>query len=123
VEERFDAETLAVLEDVEEVGIEPASPGGRSRKRIIWVMVAEGDVYVRSVRGERGRWYRDLMETQRGVLHAGKRQIDVRAIPAADERSIEACNEGLRRKYTGIPGFAPMFEEHTLPTTLRLVPA
>jgi hypothetical protein len=124
VEDRFDAETLALLDRTEEVTIETRSRSGRGHETIIWVVVAEGgDVYVRSVRGTSGRWYGELMETQQGALHAGERRIGVRAIPAPDELSIEACNEALRRKYTGIPGFEPMFEEHTLPTTVRLVPA
>lgn len=123
MQDRFDDETLQLLDSTEEVRIETRSAGGDEHRTIIWIMVDGQDVYVRSVRGERGRWYRELRVNPQAALRVGERRIAVRAVPATDERSIEACNEALRRKYTGIPGFEPMFRDHTLPTTLRLLPA
>jgi hypothetical protein len=51
----FDADTLRGLRDVQEVAI-------RTEKHpknavVIWVVVADDEVFVRSVRGTRGRWY------------------------------------------------------------------
>ena len=123
MQDRFDDETLRLLEATEEVRIETRSAGGKEHRTIIWIMVDETDVFVRSVRGARGRWYRELCSNPEAALLVGQRRIAVRAVPATDERSIEACNQAPRRKYTGIPGFEPMFREHTLPTTLRLLPA
>jgi hypothetical protein len=123
MQDRFDDETLQLLESTEEVRIETRSAPGDEHRTITWIVVDGKDVYVRSVRGERGRWYRELRANPEGAVRVGKRRIAVRAVPATDERSIEACNDALRRKYTGIPGFEPMFREHTLPTTLRLLPA
>ena len=117
--ERFDDQTLALLDRTEEIDLE--ADGGH--RTTIWIMVDGTDVYVRSVRGPEGRWYREIVKAGRGTLHVGSRRLPVRAVGAPDEASIEACNEALRRKYTGIPGFEPMFREHTLPTTLRLTPA
>ena len=68
--------------------------------------------------------YRTLVANPEGALQVDGRRIPFRAVAASDERSIEACTAAaLRRKYTGIPGFEPMLRDHTLPTTLRLVPA
>ena len=121
--ERFDDETLALLDATEEVDVETTGTDGTVHRTIIWVMVEGADVYVRSVRGRAGRWYRELTRTEQGALRVDGRRIAVRAIPATDERSIAACNEALRRKYEGIPGYEPMLREDTLETTLRLVPA
>ena len=118
----FDADTLALLEVTEEVTIETRTADSRVRRTIIWVMVDGTDVYLRSVRGDEGRWYRELVANHEGVLDVVGRRIAVRAAPAADQQSIEACNRALHRKYTGIPGFEPMLREHTLRTTLRLSP-
>ena len=54
----FDAQTLGELRDVHEVAI-------RTEKHpesavVIWVVVADDEVFVRSWRGAKGRWYRDL---------------------------------------------------------------
>jgi hypothetical protein len=123
VQDRFDDETLRLLDATEEVRLETRSARGDEHRTTIWIVVDGTDVYIRAVRGPRGRWYRELLANPEAALRVGRRRIAVRAVPATDERSIEACNEALRRKYTGIPGFEPMFREHTLPTTLRLLPA
>src|ERR1700739_2444762 len=55
---KFDAQSLSDLRDVQEVRI-------RTEKHpksavVIWVVVADDEVFVRSWRGAKGRWYRDL---------------------------------------------------------------
>jgi hypothetical protein len=78
----FDADTLRALRDVKEVTI-------RSEKHpksavVIWVVVADNDVFVRSWLGNKGRWHRDLAEGGRATLEFGARRLAVRAIPASD---------------------------------------
>jgi hypothetical protein len=52
----FDADTLSELHGVREVAIRTEKhPGGAV---VIWVVVADDDVFVRSVYGRKGRWYR-----------------------------------------------------------------
>ena len=121
--DRFDAETLALLDSTEEVDVVARRADGSERRTIIWVMVDGTDVYLRSVRGPAGRWFRDLSANPEGALDVAGRRVAFRAVQAADPRSIEACNQALQRKYEGIPGYAEMLQEHTLETTLRLEPA
>lgn len=121
--ERFDDVVLALLASELEVEIETRRRDGTPRRTIIWVMVDGTDVYLRSVRGPEGRWYRELAAQPEGALHVAGRRVAFRAVPAADERSIAACDEALRRKYRGHPGYDSMFRPHTLETTLRLEPA
>jgi hypothetical protein len=54
----FDAEMLRQLRDAREVAIRTEKHP--TTQVVIWVVVADGEVFVRSVYGTRGRWYRDL---------------------------------------------------------------
>ena len=126
---RFDAETLALLDAAPTIRIDTVdrhAPGGPSRSTIIWIVVDGEDVFVRSVRGGRGRWYRDLLADPEATLrpHKGRwSPVAVVAEPAGDAPSIERCSRALERSYAGDPALGLMLREDTLATTLRLVPA
>lgn len=122
----FDTETLHLLDETDEVRIETRRNAGSPVHRvIIWVVVVEGEVYVRSVRGAKGRWYRELSSNPEGALHVGERRIPVRAAPATDETTVEAVSGAYRSKYEEtLPGpTAAMVRPDVLPTTLKLSPA
>ena len=53
----FSGEDLSAIDAAEEVRIETQAPGGDIHRTIIWIMVDDGEVFVRSVNGEDGRWY------------------------------------------------------------------
>ena len=55
---RFDAETLRRLRAAREVSIRTEKHPNSAV--VIWVVVADDQVFVRSWRGTKGRWYRDL---------------------------------------------------------------
>lgn len=122
----FDTETLSLLDATDEVRIETRrdedSPVHRT---IIWVVVVEGEVFVRSVRGTKGRWYRKISSNPEGALHVGERRIPVRAAPAADEPTVDAVSEAFRSKYgkSSPASTAAMLRPEILPTTLKLSPA
>jgi hypothetical protein len=80
---------------------------------------------VRSVRGPKGRWYREISSHPEGALHAGDTRIPVRAASATEESTVEAVSEAIRSKYEqSAPGpTAAMLRPETLPTTLKLSPA
>ena len=85
--------------------------------------MVDGEVLVRSVRGDRGYWYQCALDRPDEItLHLGKQHLAVRAIPAADPESIERCSRGLREKYAGDPSLPSMLRDNTLETTLRLEP-
>src|SRR5436853_3017741 len=78
----FDADTLRELRDVQELAI-------RTEKHpesavVIWVVVADDEVFVRSWRGAEGRWYRDL--TAGEARHTGVCRPQVRGAGAPGER-------------------------------------
>jgi hypothetical protein len=91
----------------------------------IWVVTVDGTVFVRSVRGREGRWYREVSENPAAALHVGHDRIAVRAVPVTDEAKIGAVSEAYREKYgrTSPGSTRAMVQPETLPTTLRLEPA
>jgi hypothetical protein len=121
----FDIETLTALAAARTVAIETARLTGPTRRTVIWVVVADpGRVFVRSVRGARGRWHRDLVANRAGTLVVGDTRIAFRAEVAGGPDRIAACSRALEAKYAHAGGsLASMLRPETLETTLELVPA
>jgi hypothetical protein len=121
----FDQATLHTFDTTAEIDIETSRAAGAPVHRTtIWIVVDGEAVYVRSVRGPAGRWYRELTANPRGAVHAGAIVVPVEAHPATDAATIARVNEALNKKYQARwPGpTASMLREDTLPTTLRLEP-
>ena len=111
------------IDSAEEVDIETSRGDGATVHRTtIWAVVDGGDVYVRSLNGTRGRWYRELIGSGEGVLHVDGDSFEVRAVLAADPDSIERTSEGFRRKYADSPYVDSMLVDDILETTVRLEP-
>jgi hypothetical protein len=111
------------LETVEEVDIETRRGADAAIHRtVIWVVVGNGDVYVRSLRGEAGRWYRELMANPDAVLHVEGDPVPVRAAKADDPESVERATAGFRSKYADSPYMDTMIRDEILSTTVRLEP-
>jgi hypothetical protein len=111
------------LEEVREVDIETSrGPDAPVHRTIIWAVVADGDVYVRSLRGEQGRWFRELMANPDAVLHVQGEAIPVRAVRADDPESVERATDGFRSKYGKSRSLDSMIREQIASTTVRLDP-
>jgi hypothetical protein len=111
---------LEKIAQAREVVIETGR-GGRAFRTIIWVVVDQGEVFVRSVRGDDGRWYRRALSEPGVALGVGDDRFDFMALPANDAETIERVSEALRRKYRG-RSLEMMLLPKTLDTTLRLDP-
>lgn len=97
--------------------------GGLQRPRIIWVVRHGDDVYVRSVKGPEGAWFRGIGERRAGHISAGGVDADV-TFEDADHHLDDEIDEEYRRKY----GRSSSAVDHiTSPkarsTTTRLVPS
>jgi hypothetical protein len=114
------AEQLQEIGEAREVVIETRR-GDRVIGTVIWVVVGGDDVYVRSVRGESGRWYQRAVADPEVALRVGDARFEFSAVPANDTESIEAASEALRAKYRG-RSLENMLLPETLGTTLRLEP-
>ena len=122
----FDAETLRLLDETKEVRIETRRDDNSPEHRtIIWVVVVEGEVFVRSVRGAKGRWYREISSNPEGALRVEEDRIPVRAAAATEEATVDAVSDAYRSKYqrSSPASTAAMLRPETLPTTLKLSPA
>jgi hypothetical protein len=111
------------LETVKEVDIETSrSADAPVHRTTIWIAVDGGDVYVRSLRGADGRWYRELRANPDAVLHVEGEAVPVRAVDASDPQSVERATAALRRKYPDSRSLDSMVQDHMVAATLRLEP-
>jgi hypothetical protein len=111
------------LESVEEIDIETTRGGGAPVHRTtIWPAVDEGEVYVRSLKGYAGRWYREALANPEVVLHVDGQSIPARAVHTPDPESVERATAGLQRKYADSPYVDTMVREEILDTTIKLEP-
>jgi hypothetical protein len=111
------------IDSAREVEIETRrGEGAPVHRTIIWAVVDDGDVFVRSLRGRSGRWYRELMSDPSAVLHTQHEEFAVQAVQANDPESVERASEALRRKYSDSRSLASMVADDILETTVKLEP-
>ena len=123
----FPPEIVSDIAKRDEVELETTRRSGAKRKTIIWIVAEGSDVFVRSVRGEDGRWYQDLLAHPEGVLHFRGRpklpSVPFRAFHTPDAESVARTSRALEAKYRGQgASLRSMLQEPVLPTTLRLEP-
>jgi hypothetical protein len=116
----FDPALLAKLRTTEEVRIHAGKASDKTAT--IWVVVADNDVFVRSVRGPKGRWYKAAAADKQAMLEVGDRSIPVRVIAATDDASVERASREFLAKYSPSPYAPMMVRPEVLMTTLRLEP-
>ena len=116
----FDAETLGELRDLQEVFIRTEKHPKKAI--VIWVAVADDEVFVRSWLGAKGRWYRDLAAGGPATLEFADRRLAVQAIPASDPPAVARATNEILRKYQRSSHAQEMVRPEILPTTMRLEP-
>jgi hypothetical protein len=108
----------------EEVDITPRRRDGSPSKPVtVWCVRSGDDLYVRSVRGRNGAWYRAIQESHQGRLSAGRLGKDVKfeAADASVNDEVDAAYLSKYRRYAG-----RILDSCLTPaassTTLRVVP-
>jgi len=117
------ADALHHLADVEEIRIGFRRPDGSSGSTPIWVVQVGDDIYVRSVRGPRGGWYRRLRANPGGEVWDGEHRHLVRAEAVTDAGMLAEVTNAYATKYSGSPFVRPLLGEPSVGATLRLDPA
>ena len=114
------ASELATLRDRHEIAIRT----GRhpDSNVVVWAVVLDDAVFVRSARGARGRWYSDLAGGDTAAVEAGAHRIAVRATQVDDPATIERVSGEYRRKYGSSPYLQSVLRPEVVATTLRLAP-
>jgi hypothetical protein len=114
-------EELAATAGANELTVAPLRNDGTVQSpRIVWVVRRGDDVYIRSVNGDEGAWFRGVQAHHAGHISAGGLEVDV-SFEDADHDLDDAINEEYRRKC----GRSSAVEHITSPkaqaTTLRIV--
>jgi len=98
------SDQLERIGGAEEVRVESVGEDGKLGKPVTIWAVRHGDaIYVRSVRGREGRWYRGVRKTRQGRIRGGGVQHDVtfEEAEAGVEGEIDAAFRTKYRRYAG----------------------
>ncbi|HET7029835.1 MAG TPA: DUF2255 family protein [Candidatus Limnocylindrales bacterium] len=118
----FAEDDLERLRAAKEVDIETQAPDGPTHRATIWIVVDDGQAFVRSWRGPGARWFREAVANPAVTIHLGERRLPSTAIAATDPDSIERCSKGFLAKYRPGDDTTSMADNYH-DTTLRLEPA
>jgi hypothetical protein len=116
----FGNDTLRVLATAKEVTIDTERHPGAPVT--IWIVVCDETVFVRSVKGPKGRWYRDMAAGSAGKLGFDGAAVSVRAESVTVEDVISQVSKAYLDKYRPSPWAGSMVRPEVLETTLRLEP-
>ena len=122
-EQSWTTDELDRIGDAEELHIAPRRKDGTLRPAVpIWVVRVGDELYVRSWRGDGGRWYRAARASGEGQVSAGGVSKDVALLAAADEVN-DAVDAAFLEKHPSYTGYVePMVASQARATTQRLVP-
>src|SRR6266446_3340498 len=115
---------LDKLGKAEEVQIASMRRDGTLRKPVTVWAVRHGDgLYVRSVKGRSGAWFRGTLERHEGRIRAGGAQQDVTFVDADSdiETEVDAAYKTKYRRYAGSILNSVLTPE-ARSSTLKLVP-
>jgi hypothetical protein len=118
------SDELAKIGAAEEVQIAPLRRDGTPRKPVtVWVVPHGDDLYVRSVRGRSGHWFRGTQERHEGRIRGGGVQQDVTFVDADHDidDEVDAAYRAKYRRYAGSILNSVLTAE-ARSTTVKLVP-
>ncbi|MBD8057941.1 DUF2255 family protein [Cellulomonas sp. JH27-2] len=117
----WNADQLTAIDADGELRVAPDRPdGSRQAPRIIWHVVVDGGLYVRSAHGADGAWYRAALRTGTGSIDAGGVRADVAFTP--DDTHDDAIDAAYRTKYGTGSAVQSITSSTATPTTLRVDP-
>lgn len=117
-------EELNTIGNAEELEIAPRQPDGKLRKPLpVWVVLVNGNLYVRSYRGRAGAWFQTAQATYEGRIRAGGVEKDVVFVEETDPAVNDRIDAAYRAKYGRYPQYvAPMVTPEVRATTLKIIP-
>lgn len=114
--------TLQHLADVEEIRIGFQRPDGSAGSTPVWVVQAGAEIFVRSMYGTRGGWYRRLRAIPDGEVQDQAHAHPVRAEPVTDAGTVVAVTRAYATKYADSPYVQSLLSKEAAGATLRLQP-
>jgi hypothetical protein len=121
---QWTSDQLDKIGAAEEVEIASVRPDGKLRKPVtVWVVRHVDDLYVRSVRGRSGHWFRGTQERHEGWIRAGGALQDIKFVDADHEidDEVDAVYRAKYRRYAGSILNSVLTPE-ARSTTIKLVP-
>jgi hypothetical protein len=118
----FSPDVLQRIHRTDEIDIETTRRDGTLRRTTIWIMVVDDQVFIRSVRGPDGAWYKAVQRDPAVRVHADGQVLNTVASHVTDASVIARVSQAVSEKYQSRwPGpTAGMLRPETLGTTLRL---
>jgi hypothetical protein len=116
---------ISRIGESEEVDVAAVTRAGSVRNRVtIWLVRHGEDLFVRSVRGREGAWFRAVQGSKNGRIWAGRLEHDV-AFEEADPSINDEIDAAYRSKYPRYAGriLNSVLTPEARSTTLRLVPS
>ena len=95
---------LTKIGSAEELRIASVRHDGTLRKPVtVWVVPHDGSLYVRSVEGRDGAWFRGIQETHEGRIRAGGVEKGVTFVEAERDLDdeVDAAYRAKYRRYAG----------------------
>jgi hypothetical protein len=115
------AEELSTLDGIEEIRVAGRRADGSLRTlTIVWHVVVDGALYVRSVRGVEGAWYKGVLHHHEGAISWDDQIRDVTYIP--DPTVDDQLDTAYYAKYGDGPDTVAIVNATARPTTLRVEP-
>jgi hypothetical protein len=112
----------ARLDAQDEIVMRTPRRDGSWSSRPIWVVVVDGEAYVRSYLGVRGAWYRRVRVDRRAEITVEGETVPVGLEPVADQALEGRISDAYRGKYgRASPGpTEAMVAAEAVDTTMRL---
>jgi hypothetical protein len=101
---QWTSDQLDKIGKAEEVQIASVGRDGTLRKPVtVWAVRQGDDVYLRSVGGRSGHWYRGTQDRHQGRIRAGGVQQDITFVDAGHDvaAEIDAAYRAKYRRYAG----------------------
>lgn len=112
---------LAAVDRAGEIRVAAHRPDGTVRpSTIVWHVVVDGALFIRSVRGDDGAWYRAVRRTGTGTVDAAGVHADVTFTPDAGHDG--AIDDAYRAKYGNGSPVRAITSAVATATTLRVDP-
>ena len=118
------SDELKKIGTAEELQIAALRPDGMLRKAvIIWVVRLGDDLYVRSVKGHNGAWFRGVLERHEGHIQAGGIDKDVTFMEETAPDINDQIDVAYRTKYRRYPSSVEHIISHAARSaTIKLLP-
>jgi hypothetical protein len=118
----WDAQTFDELAAVRNLDIVVPAPGHDAIRTPIWVVSLGENLYVRSWKGQEGRWYRRARRHGAGAVVTKGGERNVRFVPVTDVALDAAIDREYVAKYGNSGPAQAMVRPPASGTTLRVEP-